>query len=86
MEDMKASMKQKAELDAQAAVQKYQIEQKKVNLKIYNTMKTQLPKQMRAVIQNAALAFRLGKVTKEDVNKMVTKHFSDEFFQEILKC
>ena len=50
MEEMKANLKKKAELDQKAAVQKYQIAQKKVNNKIYETMKTQLPKQMRAVI------------------------------------
>ena len=50
MEKMKEAMKKKSELDQKAAVQKYQLEQKKVNLKIYNTMKHQLPKQMRNVI------------------------------------
>jgi predicted RNase H-like nuclease (RuvC/YqgF family) len=50
MEEMKANLKKKAELDQKAAVQKYQIAQKKVNAKIYDTMRSQLPKQMRSVI------------------------------------
>ena len=86
MEDMKRNMLQKSVLDQQAAVVKYEVAQKKMSNKIYNKMKTNLPKQMRAVIQNAAQAFRKGKVTAEEVEKLLDKHFSDEVWQNILKC
>lgn len=86
MAEMKSNMLKKAEMDTKAAVQKYQIAQKKLNMKIYKTMKTQMPKQMRAVIQNAALAFRKGKVNKQDVMKVMDRHFSDEVFEALLRC
>jgi hypothetical protein len=86
MEDMKRNMLQKSVLDQQAAVVKYEVTQKKMSDKIYNKMKTSLPKQMRAVIQNAAQAFRKGKVTADEVEKLLDKHFSDEVWQNILKC
>ena len=79
-------MLQKSVLDQQAAVVKYEVSQKKMSDKIYNKMKTSLPKQMRAVIQNAAQAFRKGKVTADEVEKLLDKHFSDEVWQNILKC
>ena len=47
---MKDSMKERTQKDKKEAVAAYQEEQKKVNSQIYNTMKSQLPKQMRAVI------------------------------------
>ena len=86
MDDMKQTMLLKSQLNQQAAVKKYEYAQKKVNLKIYNEMKNHLPRQMRAVISNAALAFRKGKVTADEIEKILEKHFSDEVWQNILRC
>jgi len=44
MQEMKSNMEKRGEAEKKNAVQKYMVSQKKVNLKIYNSMKTQLPK------------------------------------------
>jgi len=32
------------------------------------------------------MAFRNGKFGKEDVDKLLNKHFSDKVFEDILRC
>lgn len=49
-------------------------------------MRTQLPKQMRGVIANAAMAFRKGKVTRREIKKLLQTHFGNAMFQQILRC
>ena len=41
---------------------------------------------MRGVIANAAMAFRKGHVSKQEISKLLQKHFSDVMFQQILRC
>ena len=86
MAQMKENLEEKNRRDQKAAVEKYMMEQKKVNLKIYDKMKKELPKQMRTVIANAAYQFRKGKVDEAQVMKILNKHFSDNVFQNVLRC
>jgi len=55
MKEMKGQLEKRSELDKEAAVKKYQIAQAKVNTKIFNTIKGELPKQMRSVVQQLSL-------------------------------
>ena len=41
---------------------------------------------MRTVIANAAYQFRKGKVDEAQVTKILNKHFSDNVFQNVLRC
>lgn len=83
---MVGNLDNKARADAEAAVEKYKMQEMKVNMRILDTMKTQLPKQMRAVIQNAILAFREGKVSKAEISKLLDHEFPDQFFMSLLRC
>lgn len=83
---MVSNMDNKAKADAEAAVEKYKIQETKVNMRILDTMKTQLPKQMRAVIQNAILAFREGKVTKTEISNLLEHQLPDQWFLTLLRC
>ena len=49
-------------------------------------MQTQVAKEMRQVIGDSIIGLNTSKHAKKDAAVLLSKHFPDAFFQEILRC
>lgn len=86
MDKMADTMEKKTKADVKTAVAKSKMAQKKINEKVYKAMNKEVPAKMRAVIKNAIHSFKDGKVSKNEIEALLKKNFSDKTFDGILKC
>ena len=86
MDVTKETLEKKSKVDVKKAVAQSKVAQKKVNQKIYKAMNKEVPAKMRSVIKNAIESFHDGRVSKNEVENLLKKNFSDKTFDGILRC
>lgn len=81
-----STMEQQSQQQSQEAVENYKTAEQRMKGQIFEEMAGKLPQMIRQVLGKALTRFQDGKVTRDEVNNILRKSFSDKTFDDVLLC